>query len=174
MAINSKRKASLVLGAVLVALAGVYFATPKSGPPPIPPVLDQNGEATSDEVISLEKITLGGVDQTILIRGANADLPVLLNLHGGPGGAIMPWVDLFQTPLLEQNFIVVHWDQRGAGSSYSEDLTVEQISPEQLIADTLELTDHLRVRFDEDKIFLTGQSWGSREAFFAVPIDLAA
>ena len=168
MATIKKRTASLAFSAVLVAAVGVYFVLPDSRPPPIPPVLDQDGEAIPDAVISLEKVTLGGVDQTILVRGANADLPVLLNLHGGPGGAIMPWVDLFQTPLLEQNFIVVHWDQRGAGSSYTDDLTIDQISPEQLIADTLELSDHLRTRFDKDKIFLAGQSWGSALGFMTI------
>ena len=168
MATPGKHTLSLAFGAVIVCAALVYFVMRDSGPPPIPQVLDQDGKAIADPVISLEKVTLGGIDQTILIRGANADLPVLLILHGGPGGAIMPWVDLFQTPLLEQNFIVVHWDQRGAGSSYSEDLTVDDISPAQLIADTLELTDHLRGRFDEDKIFLAGQSWGSALGFMTI------
>ena len=167
----SKRTTSLTLGAVLAGATAVYVAVAQGGPPPIPPVLDQNGEAVADAVISLEKVTLGGVEQTILIRGASADLPVLLNLHGGPGGAIIPWVDLFQTPLLEQNFVVVHWDQRGAGSSFSEELTVDDISPEQLVADTLELTELLRVRFAEDKILLVGQSWGSALGFMTIAED---
>lgn len=137
----------------------------------LPPVLTQAGDISPDGIVSLERVTLGGVEQTILIRGASADLPVLLFLQGGPGGAVMPWVDLFHTPLLEESFLVVHWDQRGAGSSYSEALTVDDISPAQLVADTLELTEMLQERFGQDQIFLTGQSWGSALGFLTIAED---
>lgn len=122
-------------------------------------------------MVSLERVTLGGLEQTILIRGAGADLPVLLFLHGGPGGAVIPWVDLFHTPLLEESFIVVHWDQRGAGSSFNKDLTIDDITPKKLISDTLELTDLLRDRFAQDRIFLAGQSWGSALGFMTIAED---
>ena len=40
-----------------------------------------------------------------------------------------------------------------------------------MIADTLELTDFLRERFGQDKIFLTGQSWGSALGFMTIAED---
>ncbi|WP_136442227.1 alpha/beta fold hydrolase [Pacificoceanicola onchidii] len=134
----------------------------------LPPVLTPEGNVAPDGIVSLERVTLGGVEQTILIRGASTDLPVLLFLHGGPGGAIMPWVDLFHTPLLEESFVVVHWDQRGAGSSYDPDLTVDDLTPRHFISDTLELTDILCERFEQEHIFLTGQSWGSALGFMTI------
>lgn len=134
----------------------------------LPPVLSLSGEEAPNSVVSLERVTLGGVDQTILIRGAGPDLPVLLFLHGGPGGSVMPWVDLFHTPLLENNFVVVHWDQRGAGASYNATLGPADISAQQLVADTLELTGLLQKRFGQDKIFLSGQSWGSALGFMTI------
>lgn len=140
----------------------------------LPPVLDQNGDPVQSAITSLEEVTLGGIKQWILIRGADASKPVLLFLHGGPGGAIMPWVDLFHTPLLEQNFVVVHWDQRGAGKSYSADLAVADLSPELLVEDTLELSNFLRKRFSQNKIFLTGQSWGSALGFMTIAKDSRA
>ena len=139
----------------------------------LPPVVDSTGAVIEGALTSLEEVSLGGVDQWILIRAADASQPVLLFLHGGPGGAVMPWVDLFHTPLLEENFIVVHWDQRGAGKSYSSDLSAADVTPEKLIADTLELTDLLRDRFGEDKIFLTGQSWGSALGFLTIVLNSA-
>jgi pimeloyl-ACP methyl ester carboxylesterase len=156
----------------LIACAAIWspFAA-KSQITDLPPVLDHSGAIVEDAFTSLEEVSLGGIEQWILIRGADTSKPVLLFLHGGPGGAIMPWVDLFHTPLLEENFVVVHWDQRGAGKSYSTDLTVADISPEKLIADTLELTDLLRERFGQDKIFLTGQSWGSALGFLTIAQD---
>jgi len=93
---------------------------------------------------------------------------VLLFLYGGPGGAVMPWVDLFQPSQLEANFVVVHWDQRGAGKSYDQSLKAEDLSFDNFVSDTLELTDLLRERFDQDKIFLSGISWCSAPGFLTL------
>lgn len=71
---------------------------------------------------SLEKIKLGAVDQWILIRGWNRDHPVLLLMHGGPGFPCMPFAHVAGD--LEKRFVVVHWDQRGAGKSYLPQKTV--------------------------------------------------
>ena len=157
---------------MLAALIGIGLIVGREAPAEgLPPVLTQEGEVAPDGIVSLEKVTLGGVDQTILIRGAGSDLPVLLFLHGGPGGAIMPWVDLFHTPRLEESFVVVHWDQRGAGSSYDPNLTVDDLTAQHFISDTLELTDMLRERFGQERIFLTGHSWGSALGFMTIAQD---
>ena len=62
---------------------------------------------------------------------------------------------------LEDLFTVVWWDQRGAGLSYDPDIPASTMTVEQFIADTLAVTDYLRERFDQDKIYLLGHSWGS-------------
>jgi hypothetical protein len=67
---------------------------------------------TPNGVEFLEKATLGGVDQWLLIRGWDRSNPVLLHLHGGPGSADIAIVRLFDTELI-QDFKVVPWDQRG-------------------------------------------------------------
>ena len=56
---------------------------------------------------------------------------------------------------------MLQFHQRGSGKSYSEDLTADEIHLDNLVSDTLELTDVLRDRFDQDKIFLWEHSWGS-------------
>ena len=114
---------------------------------------------TPRSIASLERIRLGGVDQYILIRGNDTSLPVLLFLHGGPGMPAMYLAHAFQRPL-EKEFVVVQWDRRGAGKSYREDLN-ETLTSEQLVADTLELTNLLRVRFNQEKIYLVAHSWGT-------------
>jgi pimeloyl-ACP methyl ester carboxylesterase len=115
---------------------------------------------------SLEKIKLGGVDQWILIRGWERDAPVLLLMHGGPGFPCMPFAHVAAD--LEKHFVVVHWDQRGAGKSYSPSIPASSMNMKQFVADTLELTDFLRARFKQPRIFLGAHSWGSMIAALAV------
>lgn len=114
---------------------------------------------------SLEKIKLGGVDQWILIRGWNHDNPVLLLMHGGPGFPCMPFAHVASE--LEKRFVVVHWDQRGAGKSYSPSVD-GSMNIKQFVSDTLELTNLLRGRFNQPRIFLGAHSWGSMIGALAV------
>ena len=64
----------------------------------------------------------------------------------------------FQRPLKKE--FVVQWDRRGTGKSYRRDIS-QTLTSEQLIADTVELTNLLRARFRQDKIYLVGHSWGT-------------
>ncbi|MHC4769106.1 MAG: alpha/beta fold hydrolase, partial [Planctomycetota bacterium] len=66
-------------------------------------------------VESLERVTLGGIPQWILVRGWDRHSPILLFLHGGPGFPEMAVSHLFSAKL-EKHFTVVHWDQRGRES----------------------------------------------------------
>src|SRR4030088_1567538 len=61
---------------------------------------------------------------------------------------------------LEKDFVVIQWDRRAAGKSYREDIS-STLTTEQLVADTIELTNVLRARFHEDRIYLVGHSWGT-------------
>ena len=131
-----------------------------------PPITDAEGDEIPGSIAAIETVTLGGVEQTITLRGEDTTKPVLLFLHGGPGMPSSPWVtwNSFQADL-EAEFVVVHWDQRGAGNSYSEALTSEDMQVEDFVSDTMALTDILRERFEQDKIFLWGHSWGSALGF---------
>jgi len=140
-----------ILGFALVGLGIVFYLwfTPGRTPAIRGP----------NSIALLERIRIGGVDQYILIRGNDSSLPILLFLHGGPGMPAMYLAHAFQNEL-EKEFVVVQWDRRGAGKSYREDIN-GTLSTEQLVADTVELTDVLRARFHQDKIYLVGHSWGT-------------
>ncbi len=84
----------------------------------------------------------------------------MLFLHGGPGTANIPFARRSQR-LLEQDFTVVNWDQRGAGRSYSSRLRPEDMTIDRFVADAEELVEFLERRFAQKKIFLVGHSWGS-------------
>ena len=113
-----------------------------------------------DSIASLEQITLAGIPQWILIRGANRNNPLLLFLHGGPGMPTMYLAHDFQQEL-EQNFVVVQWDRRGAGKSFAAGLSGPEITVSREIEDTIELIVQLRTRFHQEKIYLVGFSYGS-------------
>lgn len=113
-----------------------------------------------DSLVTLEKISLGGINQWISIRTKDIQNPILLYLHGGPGTPVMPLFRHFQAPL-ENYFIVIQWDQRGAGKSFSWHIPKESMTIEQFISDLHELIVLLCKRFNKEKIYLMGHSWGS-------------
>jgi pimeloyl-ACP methyl ester carboxylesterase len=54
---------------------------------------------------------------------------------------------------------VVNWDQPGAAKSYSA-VDIAGLTPERYVADGHALVQYLRARFDEDKVYVMGESWG--------------
>lgn len=108
----------------------------------------------------LGNVPLGGEEQWVLIRGQKQTNPVLLYLHGGPGSFVIPRARELGRAL-EQDFVVVYWDQRGSGKSFRSGTSVEEMTLDQFIADTHELAQVLKRRFNVPKIYLAGNSWGS-------------
>jgi pimeloyl-ACP methyl ester carboxylesterase len=143
----------------LIALGLFVLSVALARPATTQPVIGSDGDPLPGSIAELVEIPLGGLDQTILIRGRSLDSPVLLYLAGGPGGTDLGAMRGDVT--LEQDFIVVTWDQRGTGKSYPALEPVETLTLEQMISDTIELTHYLRERFGQDKIYLVGNSWGT-------------
>lgn len=142
-----------LVGLVLVGLAvvTVEFILTRGGTPKIGGV---------QSIASLEKLELNGAAQWVLIRGHDSTKPVLLFLHGGPGMPAMFLAHAFQSGL-ERDFVVVHWDRRGAGKSFDAALDGQSLNVSQTLEDTYELTRILRDRFSQNRIYLIGHSWGS-------------
>mgnify|MGYP001417842235 CR=1 FL=1 len=125
-----------------------------------PPIKDPQGRPLPGSIASLEKVVLGGKEQWILIRGEDSTKPVILFLHGGPGTSQMDLIRKY-TPELEKHFVVVSWDQRGAGKSYAAIDPDSGMTMGQIVSDVCKLTEKLRQRFQQQKIYLVGHSWGS-------------
>ncbi len=101
-----------------------------------------------------------GAPLYLLTRGEHCDAPVMLWLHGGPGGAERPLFRLYNSAL-EASFVVAYWDQRGAGRSYDPDADPAKLTVAQHLADLDRIVDHLRKRLGKHKLVLVGHSWGS-------------
>ena len=111
-------------------------------------------------IASLEEIFLGGDNQWILIRGYDVAKPVLIFLHGGPGSACIFYAT-YSLSGLENDFVVVTWDQLGSGKSYNENIDPKSLTFERLYLDTHELVLKMISRFEVEKVYLMGLSWGS-------------
>jgi pimeloyl-ACP methyl ester carboxylesterase len=105
-------------------------------------------------------VQINGVEQGMFIKGKNSNAPVLLFLHGGPG---MPEYGLTKKhpTFLEDYFTVCWWEQTGAGLSYNKKVKMENITTDTIISDTIEITNYLIKRFNKEKIYLMGHSYGT-------------
>jgi pimeloyl-ACP methyl ester carboxylesterase len=118
---------------------------------------ENRGEYEVDEKIVVQ---INGFEQGMFIKGKNSNAPVLLFLHGGPGMPEYGLTKKYPTDL-ENNFIVCWWEQRGAGLSFNKNISPEHLTVENIILDTIEVTNYLCERFNREKIYLMGHSWGS-------------
>lgn len=134
-----------------------------------PPILDANGSVRENSVAELIPLDLNGRREWVSIRGWNKQNPVLLFLAGGPGGTQMAAVR-YELAALEEHFVVVNWDQPGSGKSFYAEKT-KDITVETYVQDGLALTEYLKGRFGQEKIYLVGESWGSALGIFLADRD---
>lgn len=114
----------------------------------------------SNSISQLVNINVGSQNQTLLIRGKSKDNPIVLFLHGGPGFAQICYAREYQSKL-EENFLVVNWDQRGSGKSYSFFMNKDNLTKNQIVDDAIDVIEYLCKTYGKDKIILVGHSWGS-------------
>jgi len=148
-------KLLIFLGILFITLGILIFWPAKTKN-----IVNSEGELVENSVAEMEKIKLGGVDQWLVIRGQNINNPVLLMLSGGPGSSELGRFLEFNKGL-EDDFIVVNWEQRGCGKSYPAIKDRDNMKVEQYVEDINELTNYLKARFNKEKIYLLGHSWGT-------------
>lgn len=106
-------------------------------------------------------IDVGDSQQWALVRGHRKDNPLLLFLHGGPGKPEVSYRHLFQNEL-ERSVTIVHWDQRASGKSFLKDENYEEtLTPKTYLEDASKVIAFLLKKYDKQKLFLLGHSWGS-------------
>jgi pimeloyl-ACP methyl ester carboxylesterase len=111
-----------------------------------------------------EMVLVGGIKQYITIQGKDNSMPLLLFLHGGPGGSVMRYADNFTTKL-QEHFVVIQWDQRETGRTRLENPSPVPLSYDVFKHDTRELIQLLLRQFQREKLYLAGHSWGTALGF---------
>ncbi len=146
------------------ALLCVFFTAVTQWTASTPPIRDEQGNAVPGSIAKLTRVDLNGHNEWITLRAQDATKPVLLFLAGGPGGTQMGAVRQ-QLSELEKHFVVVNWDQPGSGKSYAA-VSRNDLTPDTYVEDGIALTQYLLQEFQQDKIYLAGESWGSALAIF--------
>lgn len=108
---------------------------------------------------------IGGIKQYVTIKGKDHTLPLILFLHGGPGGSVMRYSQKF-TEKLQEHFVVIQWDQRETGKTRQLNSSPAPLTLSVFENDTYELIKTLLKRFSYEKLFLIGHSWGTVLGFF--------
>ena len=103
---------------------------------------------------------IGGVPQRLWFRGSSRDNPALVLLHGGPGGSLGALFRRYNAEL-ERHFLVVTWEQRGAGRSYRRDIPSASMTVAQFVRDLGGVVELVKARFRQDRVILLAHSWGT-------------
>jgi pimeloyl-ACP methyl ester carboxylesterase len=158
------RKTALFFAVVVILNTGLIIFSQLTAY--TPSIVDENGDTPENSIAELREIELNGRKQWISLRGWDKTAPVLLFLAGGPGGTQMAAVR-HELAELEKHFVVVNWDQPGSGKSYYATNT-QKLTVPTYIEDGHALTEYLKERFSQEKIYLIGESWGSALGIFLV------
>jgi pimeloyl-ACP methyl ester carboxylesterase len=120
-------------------------------------------------------VSIGGIQQWVTIKGRNRANPVVLFVHGGPGNPMSQYAETLYKAW-EGDFTIVHWDQRGSGKTFeanqtSGELTMESLNATDLsldliVRDGLAVAEYARQTLGQDRLILTGTSWGSAVAVY--------
>lgn len=123
----------------------------------------QSTEHHNQKIDTSYFIKIGNIDQYINIKGT-ANKPIVLYLHGGPGAAASIHSDKI-TASLEQDFLVIHWDQRGAGKTLKQNGLKQRPTLTLMQSDAEELLAYILNTFHRQQIILVANSWGTLLAF---------
>ena len=110
---------------------------------------------------------INGAPNGFFINSKDINNPVLLLVSSGPGTDDYVFTDKYKDMTLEDDFTVVYWDYRSMGIAYDKSADTEQITLENILKDTHDVTAYLKERFGQGKIYIMGFSGGTHFALRA-------
>jgi proline iminopeptidase len=124
------------------------------------PLRDDRRVPVPGSVAMMTDAVIGGVEQRLWFRGVDAVNPAVILLHGGPGTSEAALFRHFNSDL-EHHFLMVYWEQRGAGRSYRASIPPQSMTIDQFVRDLDDVVELVRARFHKTRVVLLGHSWGS-------------
>ena len=125
------------------------------------PILNPDGTTVLNSIAVIDTIQINNFPHVVIIRGKSINNPILLYLHGGPGRSENSAYFRKISKSLEESFTICYLEQRGSGKSYNTNISPETMTIPQLVSDAKEITLYLIKKFNQSKIFVLGQSWGT-------------
>ena len=120
----------------------------------------------NNSISELRKVNINNANLEIMIRGNNRDNPIIIFVHGGPCCSEIPYVRKYQD-LLEQEFTIVHYDQRGSGKSYVLGTDYSGVTASTHADDLIALTEYIGEYLNQNQVILIGHSYGTYIATIA-------
>lgn len=140
---------TIIIVVVLILVTGIILFPPIGGKMP-------DKKALSEKI----KIMTDNGELGLMIMSDDISNPVLLVCGGGPGIPEYLMDAWYKNPFSEE-FTVCYWDYSGTGISYKSSDKIEDMTKERYLSDTQAVTDYLRERFSQDKIYIMGHSFGT-------------
>lgn len=125
---------------------------------------DEAGNAIPGSLSEKSIVEINGAKNGLFINSRDTSNPILLLVSSGPGTDDYFLTERFFDMHLDDLFTLVYWDYRGMGIAYDSDINPASITTELLLDDTREMTEYLKERFHQDKIYIMGFSGGSQIA----------
>lgn len=140
----------LTVAAAAAAACGIHTA----------PFRDAGGRTVPGSVAVMTDARIGGVGQRLWFRGLHTSDPAVVLLHGGPGASEAALFRAFNADL-ERRFLMIYWEQRGAGRSFHPDIPGASMTLDRFVRDLDEVVELVRARFHKKQVVLLGHSWGT-------------
>lgn len=164
---KGKRKARLITGLFILSLIILImvFFPPSMGK--VPAYCDEYGNILPGSLNEKNYIDVDGSELGMRLLARDASKPVLLVCGGGPG---IPeyLLESFYPSKLADEFIVCYLEYRGTGLSFDSKTDISKLTTDRYVDDIVEVTDYLTKRFDKQKIYILGHSFGSYVAIKSV------
>ena len=145
-----------IIGIVLLFFVVIRLFSPTWTP-------SMKGENSISE---LKKVDINGVSLEVMIRGNDRNNPVLIFVHGGPCCSEIPYVRKYQEKL-EDDFVIVHYDQRGSGKSYVFGEDYQEVTASTHTDDLISLSEYMKEYLGKEQVILIGHSYGTYIATMA-------
>ena len=121
---------------------------------------DEGGIIIEGSIAEKTYIEVDGTKLGLIIVGKDQTKPVMLFLGGGPGIPQYFLEDTYPTGISEE-FVVCYLEYRGTSLSYHSNLQPEEMTTDRYLDDVEAVTNYLIQRFDKEKIYLMGHSFGT-------------